>query len=87
MEQITVEQAYRAMLCLLQDILRRGNVDVEWLFFSYAGLLTDGCPADPAAWDDWLKAIEDAKRGEPGPMNTDLLARRSSAAREGGAQT
>jgi len=68
MENLNVNEAYRAMLCFIEGYLKRGNTDVESLFYSYAAPHTDGRTADPAAWSDWLDAVREAKEGRFGDL-------------------
>lgn len=55
---LTIEEAYSAMLCFLEDTLTRIKSD------DLASLLGDmdinkfnNKPMDPALWNDWTKAV------------------------------
>ena len=62
MEKITIEQAYRAMFYFLEheyELTRSDEIagmlgSLSWKIFS------EGGPADPAAWSDWLDAVKKA---------------------------
>lgn len=60
-QRVSPEQAFAAMVLFLERYHARGGRGDD-----LAGLLGDihinehdGLPLDPAAWTDWLKAIED----------------------------
>lgn len=57
-ESLSVDQAYRAMVYFLQDYHHRGPTEEVGDMISGMSLLPDGAPADPAAWQDWLAAVE-----------------------------
>ncbi|WP_052665183.1 hypothetical protein [Nitriliruptor alkaliphilus] len=58
---ISDREAFVAMrLFLLQFYARAGN-DMETLIADIT-LESDGQPLDPAAWDDWTRCIELARR-------------------------
>jgi hypothetical protein len=63
MEKLTTDEAYRAMICFLEDYLSRGDSNVSVLLHAYAAPMRDGKPSDPAAWSDWLKAIDSMRNG------------------------
>jgi hypothetical protein len=63
MEKMSVEQAYKVMLCFLDEYLSRGNTDVLDFLLLYAGPAGNGRPNDPAAWGDWLTAVKLAESG------------------------
>jgi hypothetical protein len=63
METVPVEEAYRAMLCFLEDFLTRGNTELQSLYAVHVVSLADGQPADPAAWNDWVRAIDRMRTG------------------------
>jgi hypothetical protein len=51
---ITLRDAYRIMYGFALEYERRGDLPVS-AFTTYAGLLTNGRSADPAALDDFLE--------------------------------
>jgi hypothetical protein len=60
-QRLSAEQAYAAMVLFLERHYARGGSGDD-----LAGLLgdihineRDGLPMDPAAWPDWLSAVED----------------------------
>lgn len=60
-QRLSPEQAFAAMVLFLERYCARGGCGDD-----LAGLLgdihineRDGLPIDPAAWTDWLSAIED----------------------------
>lgn len=69
---ITPRDADRIMYDFALEFERRGDLPVS-AFTAYAGLLTNGCNADPAALDDFLAATakhvaarkEADNRGDP----------------------
>lgn len=61
LDRLTPEQAYRAMFAFLEAHWKRtGSDEVAGLLGGMA-LTEDGRTMDPAAWDDWLEAIEAAR--------------------------
>jgi len=56
---VTSEEAYRAMLAFLEATWERsGRGDELGALLGSLALDADGRPMDPAAWTDWLAAIE-----------------------------
>ena len=60
-QRLSAEQAFAAMVLFLERYYARGGCGDD-----LAGLLgdihvneQDGLPLDPAAWTDWLSAVED----------------------------
>ena len=49
-------QAYEAMRLFLERFYARAGNDMETLIADLT-IEADGQPLDPAAWDDWLKAV------------------------------
>jgi hypothetical protein len=65
-EQLTSEQAYKAMVLFLQEYWERGNrtdEDIAVLLGSMS-LLEDGSSADPAMLCDWQSCVARVLRGE-----------------------
>ncbi len=58
---MTNEEAYRAMFYFLEDCYLRTKSDEIGGMLGGMAFLGDGITADPAAWHDWLKAVERAK--------------------------
>lgn len=60
-EQISVRQAYLAMYSFLDELYTKYEFDQLGGLLGSLSLLSDGSPADQAAWSDWLRAVERAK--------------------------
>jgi hypothetical protein len=63
---ITLAEAYDAMRIFLEGVRRPeggASEDLERLIGALKW--ADGTPVDPAAWQDWLRAVEVAKSGVP----------------------
>lgn len=61
--ELTVEQAYRAMFYFLErEFELTGADEIGGLLSSLSWKIWDqGGPADPAAWQDWLDAVDKAR--------------------------
>lgn len=61
-EKLTIEQAYQAMVFFLEHEYELTKSDeIGGLLGSLSlSIWSDGKPADPAAWQDWLDAVERA---------------------------
>jgi hypothetical protein len=59
-KMLSPEQAFRAMFVFLNDYYERtgGASELASVLSDIQLIRTDGLPADPAAWDDWLAAVE-----------------------------
>jgi len=55
---LTIEQAYQSMVCFLEAYWERTQSDEIGALLGGLALDADGRPMDPAAWSDWLAAIE-----------------------------
>jgi hypothetical protein len=53
-------QAFRAMTLFLGRFYERAGKDMETLLADIT-IEGDGVTLDPAAWDDWLAAVADAR--------------------------
>jgi hypothetical protein len=63
-DTITIKQAYAAMYSYLQALYdTTGSDDLGGLLGSMS-LLADGSPADPGVWEDWMRAVEQARNGQ-----------------------
>ena len=57
-EELTLIQAYKAMLIFIEEYYYRGGEPDEiGLLLGIMQLLDDGEPADPAMWNDWITAV------------------------------
>lgn len=61
--ELSTMQAYRAMFRFLEAYFERGGSDEIAMLLSGLAINEDGRPMDPAAWDDWLTAIYQARGG------------------------
>jgi hypothetical protein len=62
-DRLTTQEAYFAMFEFIVELYRRTNSDDLGSLLGDLSLLSDGTTADPAAWGDWLKCVEKARRG------------------------
>ena len=60
-KKLSVTEAYQAMYIFLQNLYERTNSDDLGGFLGEMSLLQDEKPADPAVWEDWIKAIKQLK--------------------------
>ncbi len=59
---MTPEEAYRAMFAFLEATWERtGRGDELGALLGGLALDADGRPMDPAAWTDWLAAVEQSR--------------------------
>jgi len=63
MSTLTDREAFLAMVAFLKVHYERTKSDDVGALLGSLSLLSDGSPADPAAWVDWLKAVQSAKEG------------------------
>lgn len=73
-DQITVKTAYAAMYSYLERLYKMTKADELGGMLGSMSLLPDGQPADPAAWSDWLLAVEEATAGQ---VNLELSLKRA----------
>lgn len=57
------------MIGYLEGLWEENETDDLGGYLSDMEFAADGCPMDPAAWEDWLDAVEYVKRGVEGAMN------------------
>ena len=59
-KKLSAEQAFHAMFIFLNDYYERtrGQSELGAVLSDIQGKEGDGLPADPAAWGDWLAAID-----------------------------
>jgi len=62
---ISEREAFVALRLFLEQFYARAGNDMETLIADVT-LEKDGKPLDPAAWDDWVRCIEEAKRSTLG---------------------
>lgn len=63
-DNLTSKQAFLAMFAYLEIHFERFGPGQIGTVLSELSLLPDGGTSDPAAWDDWLKSVQRARRGE-----------------------
>ena len=64
-DPISVEQAYAALFWFLHAYWERGKSEEIAILLGDPALRPDGKPMDPAMTEDWLAAVEPAKREPP----------------------
>src|SRR4051812_193186 len=62
-DQITVHEAYAAMYRYLERVYELTGADDVGGLLGSMSLLPDGQTADPAAWTDWIRAVEEVRAG------------------------
>jgi len=65
--RLTVEVAYKAMYAFFLELHERFGFDQFGGILGGMSLLEDGSTADAAIWNDWLRAVDKAKRGQVDP--------------------
>jgi hypothetical protein len=58
MNNITIQQGYRAMIDFLENYYDRTQSDDVGGLLGDLMLLEDGTSADSAAWEDWLNSVQ-----------------------------
>ncbi|MDQ3758712.1 MAG: hypothetical protein M3331_02030 [Actinomycetota bacterium] len=65
-EKLSIDEAHRAMFIFVERLWERTGKPAELAsLLSDNSLLSDGGTADPAARQDWLDAVEEARRTGP----------------------
>ena len=67
---LSYQEAYLAMFEFLVQLYERTQSDALGALLGDLSLLPDGTTADPAAWGDWIRCVEKARRGEGDPSLT-----------------
>jgi hypothetical protein len=62
---VSVGDAYRAMFGFLEAYFERTRADEVAILLGSMNLADDGKPMDPAMWQDWLIAVQNAILSEP----------------------
>jgi len=62
-ERLTIKEGYKAMFNYLYVFRKLTKLDGLDGFLSSMQCAPDGSPMDPAAWKDWLEAVEKVKKG------------------------
>jgi hypothetical protein len=58
---LTIEQGFGAMFEFLERYWKRGKSDEIAMLLGSMAIQSDGRPADPALWADWLTSCEKAR--------------------------
>jgi hypothetical protein len=58
MKKLTEKQAFAAMVSFLDDYYQQTQADDIGALLGSLQLLSDGMPADPALWQDWLASVQ-----------------------------
>ena len=53
-------QAYRAMVCFLEKMYKSTGSDDIGALLGEMMVLSDGCTADPAIFEEWKESLEEA---------------------------
>ena len=61
--QLSVKDAYTAMLVYLEALQKRTNSDDLAEFLGSMDFMDDGGTMDPAAWRDWIDAVAQVTEG------------------------
>lgn len=63
MKQLSERDAYAAMFAFLEQRYNQTQSTELGALLGGMSLLPDGGPLDPAIWEDWLSAVEEALSG------------------------
>ena len=66
-DKITVREAYAAAYRYLQRYYELTGAGEVGALLGSMSLLPDGATADPAAWSDWVQAVEEVRAGGVNP--------------------
>jgi hypothetical protein len=58
MGKLTDKQAFAAMVSFLENYYQQTQADDIGALLGSLQLLSDGKPADPALWQDWLASVQ-----------------------------
>ncbi len=61
-DRITITEAYKAMYLYLENLYQLTGSDDLAGFLGSMSMLQDGKPVDETIWEDWLEAIDQAKK-------------------------
>ena len=57
-DKMTSMQAFKAMVCFLEDYYYKTSSDDLGALLSYMQLFEDGSTWDPAIWNDWVESVD-----------------------------
>ena len=61
-DRITITEAYKAMYLYLENLYKLTGSDDLAGFLGSMSMLKDGKPVEETVWEDWLEAIDQAKK-------------------------
>lgn len=61
---MTSGQAFKAMFSLLKEYYSRTGSDDVGSLLGNLSLLADGKPMDAGIWQDWIRCVDNALKGE-----------------------
>ena len=61
-DRITITEAYKAMYLYLENLYKLTGSDDLADFLGSMSMLKDGKPVEETVWEDWLEAIDQAKK-------------------------
>lgn len=62
---MTEEEAYSAMFIFIDAMWERNKNEGLAIILGDMSIMEDGFPADPAILEDWRKAVQRVRNGEP----------------------
>ncbi len=62
-QALSVREAYLAMYTYLESLYEQTGSDPLGGLLGGMSFIADGETADPAAWADWLRAVDKVRRG------------------------
>ena len=72
-DRITITEAYKAMYLYLENLQQLTGSDDLAGFLGSMSMLEDGKPVDETIWEDWLEAIDQAKKNVSINLKIDKL--------------
>lgn len=72
MNHENVKQNYKSMYLFLRGYWERTKSEDVGSLLSDLSLLPDGSPADPAAWSDWVAAVEASEDMDDAELSLDI---------------
>ena len=57
---LTIQEAYKAMYAYLEQYYQQTGANDIGAMLGAMSTLRDGGTADPAVWEDWLRAVQQA---------------------------
>ncbi|QRK10625.1 hypothetical protein JQX13_11370 [Archangium violaceum] len=63
-DKITIKEAYVAMYAYLERLYDMTGSNDLGGFLGSMSLLEDGTPAEPGVWNEWMRAVQQARNGQ-----------------------